>query len=155
MTDVLIRRIEDRDIFDVADLWYQLSLHHEHFAKYYEVKSDSRELLIPHIKDLVLRNCIFFVAEKNEKVIGFVSGYVVSRNPQMVVERVGKVDNIFVNVDCRSVGVGTRLLETLFEYFHSQGAKYIELSCDYANDRAFKLYKKLGFKEQKVLMLKS
>jgi ribosomal protein S18 acetylase RimI-like enzyme len=154
MSDVLIRRIEERDVDAVGRLWYQLSIHHEPFAAYYKVKHDSENLLIEHVKDLMRRSCIFFVAEVGGRIVGFVSGYVVMRNPQMAIERIGKVDNIFVSDEFRGKGIGTQLLETLFRYLQGQGMTYIELSCDFANDRALKLYKELGFKEQKVLMVR-
>ncbi|MDQ3098651.1 MAG: GNAT family N-acetyltransferase [bacterium] len=154
MADVLIRRMEDRDVNTIGQLWYQLSLHHEPFAKYYEVKRDTEALLIEHVKDLIRRSCIFFVAEVDGRVTGFVSGYVIMRNPQLAVERIGKVDNIFVRDEFRGRGIGTQLLEALCTYLRGQGILYIELSCDFANQKAMKLYKKLGFKEQKTLLVR-
>lgn len=154
MSDVVIRRIEERDADAVAHLWYLLSLHHESYAHYYEVKRNSEGVLVEHVRDLMQRNCIFYVAEVGGRVVGFVSGYVVMRNPQLAIERIGKVDNIYVDEVFRGMGIGTQLLEALFGYFKRQGTTYTELSCDFANDKALKLYKKLGFKEQKVMMVR-
>ncbi len=150
----IVRRIETRDAEEVGRLWYNLSLHHELYAKYYQVKRDTESVLADHVRELLQRSCIFFVAEVSGRVVGFVSGYVVLRNPQLEIERIGKVDNIFVDGDYRGQGIGTRLLETLFDYFKRQGTEYTELSCDFANEKALHLYKKLGFKEQKVLMVR-
>ena len=154
MADLLIRKIEERDVEAVGRLWYQLSLYHENFARYYAVRPDTEAILGDHVRDLMHRNCIFFVAEAGGRVVGFVSGYIVMRNPQLVVDRVGKVDNIFVDDEFRGKGIGTQLLEQLFAYIKSQNVVYIELSCDFANDRALELYKRLGFKEQKVFMVR-
>ncbi len=154
MSKIIVRRIEDKDAEAVGKLWYLLSLHHEAYAKYYEVKAGTENTLISHVHDLLRRNCVFFVAEVEGRIAGFVSGYVILRNPQLSVDRIGKVDNIFVDDEFRGLGIGTKLLEAFFQYCHGQAVEFIELSCDLANEKALKLYKKLGFKEQKVLMVR-
>lgn len=154
MSEVVIRRMEERDAGVVAHLWYQLSVHHEVYAKYYAVKPGTESTLVEHVRDLMNRNCVFYIAEVGGRIVGFVSGYVVMRNPQLAIERIGKVDNIFVDDSFRGLGIGTKLLEALLTYFKRQGTTYTELSCDFANEKALRLYKKLGFKEQKVMMVR-
>jgi ribosomal protein S18 acetylase RimI-like enzyme len=152
--NLVVRRIQDHDIEAVARLWHQLSLHHEPFHSYYSVKNDGEEQLLAHVHDLMSRECIFFVAELEAQICGFISGYIVRRNPQLTVDRVGKVDNIFVAQDKRGKHIGTKLIESLCEYFTRQGVKYIEISCDVQNPDALRLYKRLGFVEQKMLLVK-
>ena len=149
-----IRHIRESDSEAVGKLWYNLSLHHQIFHKYYSVRSGTEWQLISHVRDLINRDCIGFVAEVNEKIVGFVTGYIVRRNPQLEVERIGKVDNIFVSESFRGHDIGTSLLEDLFSFFKSQKVKYIEISCDVQNDDAMRLYKRLGFHEQKVMLIK-
>ncbi len=152
--NLIVRRIQESDIEPVAKLWYKLSLHHEPFHAYYSVKQDGEEQLLAHVHDLMARECLFFVAEINGEICGFVSGYIVRRNPQLSVDRVGKVDNIFVAEDKRGKRIGTKLIESLCECFTQQGVKYIEISCDVQNPDALRLYKRLGFVEQKMLLVK-
>jgi len=150
----VIRLIHERDIEVVGRLWYELSLYHEPYHAYYEVKKDSKGQLVSHVRDLLHRDCIVYVAEEEGAVVGFVTGYIIRRNPQLLVERVGKVDNIFVSESCRGLGIGRSLLERLFSHYKDQRVKFIEISCDVENVQALQLYKRLGFQEQKVMLIK-
>jgi ribosomal protein S18 acetylase RimI-like enzyme len=150
----VIRKMTEEDSIAVADLWYRLSKHHEDYHRYYAVKESGVEDLVVHVLDLLRRDCVIYVSELDERIVGFVSGYIVRRNPHLSTERVGKVDNIFVSEDSRGNGVGTQLLESLFNFYKSNGIVYIEISCDLQNAGARRLYERLGFKEQKVLMIK-
>jgi ribosomal protein S18 acetylase RimI-like enzyme len=152
--DISIRLTTEQDADAVGRLWFQLSLLHEPYANYYAVKRGSENSLILYVRDLMKRNCIIFVAEVNKKIVGFVSGYIVFRNPQLTVDRVGKVDNIIVDQSYRGGGIGTKLLERLFQYFDDNKVKYFEISCDLDNADALRLYKRLGFKEQKLMLVK-
>jgi ribosomal protein S18 acetylase RimI-like enzyme len=152
--DVIIRAISEGDAFAVGHLWYQLSLMHEAYARYYAVRRGSEDSLVLYVRDLLKRNCIIFVAEAQGKIIGFVSGYIVFRNPQLSVDRVGKIDNIIVDGMYRGNGIGTQLIEKMLQHFHDNKVKFFEISCDLENEDALRLYKRLGFKEQKVMLVK-
>lgn len=153
-SEVIIRRMLEKDAEAVGTLWYQLSKHHEAFHRYYTVRKDGESELVQHVRDLIRRECICYVAEVGGQICGFVTGYIVRRNPQLEVEKVGKVDNIYVSEEFRGKKIGTALLESLCQNFNTQGAEFIEISCDLQNVDALRLYKRLGFKEQKVLLIK-
>jgi ribosomal protein S18 acetylase RimI-like enzyme len=152
---VVIRRMQEKDAEAVGRLWYRLSKHHEVFHTYYEVREDGERQLIAHVYDLLRRECIGFVAEVDGVVEGFVTGYIVRRNPQLAVEKVGKVDNIFVSDEVRGQGLGTQLLERLASFYTDQGIRFVEISCDLQNPDALRLYKRLGFVEQKIMLIKN
>jgi ribosomal protein S18 acetylase RimI-like enzyme len=152
---VIIRRATADDSESVAELWFKLSQHHSVYHEYYAVKEEGLQHLLGHVSELLKRGCILFVAEKNGEICGFVSGFIISRNPQLSVEVVGKVDNIYVDESARGMGIGTGLLGNLFEYFKNNNVNFYEISCDIQNPDALRLYKKLGFVEQKVMLVKS
>jgi GNAT superfamily N-acetyltransferase len=65
-------------------------------------------------------------------------------------------DNVVVLEDCRSMGVGRRLLAFVHEYARSQGCIASELNCYLKNGKAQKFweregYRKIAFHYQKVL----
>jgi ribosomal protein S18 acetylase RimI-like enzyme len=150
-----IREIGEKDIAAVGHLWFELSRLHEDFTPYYKIKHGAEHLLTEHVRDILKRGCIVFVAESDGEVCGFVSGYTVKRNPQLEVDLVGKVDNFFVSPDCRRKGMGTALLTRLIDFFKKQRIQFFEISCDLQNPDALRLYKKLGFVEQKVMLIRS
>lgn len=150
----VIRKMTEQDADAVANLWYRLSKHHEEYHSYYAVRESGIEDLVVHVLDLLRRDCMIYVADLEGEIAGFVSGYIVRRNPHLQTERVGKVDNIFVADEYRGNGIGTQLLESLFQFYKNNEIVYIEISCDLQNADAMRLYKRLGFKEQKVLLIK-
>jgi len=154
--DVLVvRRANQNDISAIAHLWFLLSLDHQSYHRYYAVRNDGEMALVSHVRELMFRNCIILVAEKEKQLCGFVSGYIVARNPQLSVDRVGKVDNIFVKESLRGQGVGSSLLTNLFNFFKENKIEYYEISCDIQNPEALKLYKRFGFVEQKIMLVNS
>jgi ribosomal protein S18 acetylase RimI-like enzyme len=155
MENILIREIKDSDVTAVARLWFELSKLHEDFTPYYKIRSDSESVLIEHVRDVRKRGCVILVAESDGVISGFVSGYVIRRNPHLDVGIVGKVDNFYVSEKYRRNGIGSKLLTTLIETFRKQGVVHFEISCDLQNPDALRLYRKLGFVDQKILLIKS
>ncbi len=154
MENIIIREIQNKDIERVALLWFELSRVHENFTPYYDLNLGSETLLVEHVKEILARGCIIYVAEVDSNVVGFVSGYIVRRNPQLKIGVIGKIDNFYVDESFRRKGIGAKLIGELLSKFKALKALYYEISCDIQNPDALRLYKKLGFVEQKIMLLK-
>lgn len=63
---------------------------------------------------------IFLVAESDSKIIGFVLGYVLSRQN-------GYIDLLVVDRDHRGMGIGTKLLDEIIKKFKSQDVEDVWL----------------------------
>lgn len=85
------------------------------------------------------------VAEEN----GIILGVLISR----VVNRLVKskdilfIDDIIVNKDCRSNGIGSLLLRNAINFAKEQNCETIELKSYISNEKSHKLYEKIGFKK--------
>ena len=87
-----------------------------------------------------------FVSMKNEKLEGYVY---VEVNPEF---QEANIEFIATAENSRRKGVGERLLQAAIQYIFSfQGMREIELCLNTNNDRAVKLYKKVGFEEKACL----
>ncbi|GAB6451478.1 MULTISPECIES: GNAT family N-acetyltransferase [Bacillus] len=87
-----------------------------------------------------------FVSMKNEKLEGYVY---VEVNPEF---QEANIEFIATAENSRRKGVGERLLQKAIQYIFSfQEMKEIELCLNMNNDRAMKLYKKVGFEEKACL----
>lgn len=87
-----------------------------------------------------------FVSMKNEKLEGYVY---VEVNPEF---QEANIEFIATAEKSRRKGVGERLLQAAIQYIFSfQGMREIELCLNTNNDRAMKLYKKVGFEEKACL----
>lgn len=87
-----------------------------------------------------------FVSMKNEKLEGYVY---VEINPEF---QEANIEFIATAENSRRKGVGERLLQAAIQYIFSfQGMREIEICLNTNNDRAMKLYKKVGFEEKACL----
>lgn len=79
----------------------------------------------------------FFVAEENQKIIGYIVGCRKGKE--------GEVISLAVDPKLRRQGVGGTLLEFLLKDFREEGINTIELFVRIKNPGASKFYQKFGF----------
>jgi ribosomal protein S18 acetylase RimI-like enzyme len=100
----------------------------------------------------------FFVAEADEKVVGFVYGRE-SNPPAEVLDKwntrkVASIETLAVDVYHRRRGIATLLLRALFEAFKQKQIDLVTLSVPAAEIAAVKLYEKLGFEPRAQFLWK-
>ena len=61
----------------------------------------------------------------------------------------GMIPQVSVRGDCQGKGLGTWLLQTYFQQAKKQGLRRITLSVSATNQRAYQLYRQLGFRKAK------
>ncbi|WP_461865506.1 ribosomal protein S18-alanine N-acetyltransferase [Thermococcus sp.] len=84
----------------------------------------------------------FLVAEYNGRVVGYVMAYL---RPDLE----GHIMSIAVDPEYRGNGIGKVLMIEVIERLIKKGAKYIGLEVRVSNERAIKLYERLGFRKVK------
>ena len=92
----------------------------------------------------------FLVAETCGEVVGYIMCRTLWRRSffrRFLMGRVGHIISIAVREGYRGRGIGTRLLVEAMRRLHDYyGAKEVYLEVRVSNERAIKLYKKLGFR---------
>ena len=66
------------------------------------------------------------------------------------------VQDLYVSAKARGSGLGSKLMESVFEHARDWGVRYCRLSVHVGNEGAMAFYRKLGFKEaegEQVLVL--
>ncbi|OGM20442.1 hypothetical protein A2714_01275 [Candidatus Woesebacteria bacterium RIFCSPHIGHO2_01_FULL_38_9] len=110
------------------------------------------------LKKINKNNGKIFFAEDDSKVIGFVSGFVGTQSKENLLERVptkvGYIEDLFVEKEYRGKHVGTNLLEKMEKYLKDKGCDSLWLEVFVPNTSAHEYYKKLGFMDREVGMLK-
>jgi RimJ/RimL family protein N-acetyltransferase len=91
-----------------------------------------------------------FVAE-DRRLIGFIYGRIDER-PKKVLNRVGIIDDWFVEKEYRGKGIGEMLWESLMEWFDSKKCNCLELDVFTTNKKTIDIYHRLGFIEKVVVM---
>lgn len=85
----------------------------------------------------------FFVAEKENEVVGYIIG--------RPIEKIGEIISLAVKPKERKKGIGKALIEFLLKKFKEIGIEKIFLHVRTKNKIAIYLYKKLNFKIQKEI----
>lgn len=82
----------------------------------------------------------FFVAEKGNKVLGYIG-------ISCILDE-GYITNVAVFPECRRQGIGKALLERVFSLARDEGLSFVSLEVRESNTPAITLYEALGFKAE-------
>lgn len=97
-----------------------------------------------------------FVAEVNDKVVGFISLEIENKNDELIV---GKVNSVYISdlvvlSKYRRRGIGKKLLQKADEYAKKKNISFIKLIVFSDNKEAKRFYKKAGFRNYESTLLK-
>ncbi len=100
----------------------------------------------------------FIIAEEDAHIVGFVFGYIRDVPSEVLIRwnasKVGQVELLVVDPRSRRRGMGTMLLDRLFEIFSRNGVDIVTLHCPAEATEAKKLYNKTGFVTRAYAMKK-
>lgn len=96
------------------------------------------------VADLLDKGDIQFYALDGAKVVGWCD---IIRNQQEQMKHVGRM-GMGLLADYRGQGIGSRLLSATMQAAFDKGIQRIELAAFDSNERAIRMYKKLGFQEE-------
>ncbi|MEE9525823.1 MAG: GNAT family N-acetyltransferase [Candidatus Woesearchaeota archaeon] len=92
-----------------------------------------------------------YVAEEDEKIIGFILFTIQKRERYYKIKKVGYIDLIVVDKNARRKGVAKLLMKKAYEEFKEKGILFLRLSV-HTDNPSHEIWKKLGFKDYKVDM---
>ena len=84
------------------------------------------------------------LARLDGRVVGFANA-AIRRDPGVMEETFGAIDNVFVVPDMRGTGVARRLVGRLEDWFRERGVNEAQLSVVAANTHAVDVWSALGF----------
>ena len=115
------------------------------YRQFYECPADL-ELATRFIAERVERQeSDIFVAVEGDKAGGFVQLY--SSFCSVGAVKIYILYDLYVNVDCRKIGVGESLMNRATEWAKENGAARLDLSTAHSNLAGQHLYEKLGYKK--------
>ena len=154
---MVIRQAKKEDIGQISDLEQKLLDYHKKFdepvyATSIESRSSFSNWLSKRIED---ENFISFVFTVNNKIFGYITGWIDERPPIYEIRKFGYLSNIFVDEKYRSgTGAAEDLAYRLFDWFKQKGIKYVKTSCDERNNTGLNFFYSLQFKNYSKTMLK-
>lgn len=98
------------------------------------------------------KNAAIYAMKKGKKVIA--SATLFFNTGTALGAKVATLEDVIVDPGCRGQGIGSRLLKKVLKEMDRKKVKRVSLLTDDDNYRARKFYKKLGFKESKMKLLR-
>lgn len=93
-------------------------------------------------------NHIILFAEVEELIAGYLYGFI-EENGNVCINKVAKLDALYVEEEYRHLGIGEKLITSFKEWATKKGVKIIEVSVCEGNTKAKNLYAKTNFKKVK------
>jgi ribosomal protein S18 acetylase RimI-like enzyme len=99
-------------------------------------------------------DALVLVAEQDARVAGYLYAAIEPRSWQELRERAGYVHDVFVDEGHRSTGLADALMNAAFDWMRTQGLPRVLLSTAFANERAQRVFDRLGFRRTMIEMTK-
>ena len=110
------------------------------------------------IKEARAKNGKIFICEEQNKIIGFISGYIHVQLKDELMEqkraKPGIISEFFITGTQRRAGVGSKLLKALEDYFKKKGCTIVRLDVFAPNQIARNFYSKHGYQDRSIIVSK-
>jgi GNAT superfamily N-acetyltransferase len=150
----IVRPGKREDAAQAARLWMQSAEEHTAYDRVYTTAPGAEKTMRRFLIDLATSSHAFLLVavtqDREERVIGFISGELREGSPAFSPKTWVSVDDIFVTPEYRSLGVGKALFESARSWAKERGASGISLQVAVANERGRRFYQNLGFREVSV-----
>ncbi len=142
----MIRKGKKEDIESIHKLDRESTKYHKKFDKEFYTISENfwKKKKYSQIKAIKSPTNLILVAELNEKIVGYIWGYVQT----IMKDKIGKIQELIVTSKHRKKGIGGELTQKMLEFFKREGCIYSEIEVFVENKPTVKFYEKIGFKKR-------
>ena len=158
MTSLQIRPATKEDYKEIQRLNYLLFVkEHDEYAPTLNVQypfeeGHGSEYFLKAIDD---ESYLTLVAENNGKLVGYLIGYHKGKQDYRVNINLSVLDNMFVEEEFRSQGVGHQLVDKLIAWSKERGANTLKTGVFEGNNRGANFYLRENFKAYEHILEKS
>jgi ribosomal protein S18 acetylase RimI-like enzyme len=146
--DINIRKATTEDIPSIQAMKQKFGRFELPWGDYYRDDFMYDEQWVKEFTDTIQQG-LALLAEDGGKLIGFTFGMLSSDYWDKRVPKATMI-NLYVDDEYRSQGIGKKLVEEFVAIAKEKGAKAIEVTANYKNDRGRAFYLKNGFQEKNV-----
>lgn len=153
--DLVIREATVDDLPAAAELWKKMDDFHRSLGFTFPRAEDAAEKWADGYRRTLGRFSFIWLAEKDGKAEGFLSGWVKQAPLHLGGVKVAELNDQFVTEAVRRMGVGTKLAQTAEQKFRELGVHSIEIRILIANTVSQDLWlKKLEYKPDLIMARK-
>lgn len=99
-----------------------------------------------------------FIAEDGDTFLGFTAGFMTEQSQEnllsVIPTRLGVISDVFVAKSARGMGLGQKLMKKIEDFLIEAGADTIWIDIVAFNHDAHNFYKKLGYKDREIGLMK-
>lgn len=110
------------------------------------------------IDDVDRNNGVIYVVESERKIVGFIAGIILKQTEEELLEctptKAGKITELFIEEQFRGQKIGKTLMEKIEQYFKQNGCDVSRVQVFAPNIGAHDFYRKLGYQDREVEMVK-
>lgn len=148
-----IREANRRDLSSLVALWQEMMDYHRSYdARFRFSPNAPREVERHLLETLRSRAARIFIAEAEERVIGYIVGEVHARRPIYPIGTYGFISDICVTASWRRRGVGRALVRALDAWFAGQKVTSVELFAAALNPESVAFWRTMGYDDYLRLM---
>ena len=143
----IVRRTEKRDLNEVVELHQAMHEHLQGFdTEYYQLARNAHNIMYDFYYAVIGdAGKLVLVAEKENKIQGFLYAFIERRPPTMAFEKIGYIETLFVRPPYRRQGAGRQLFKYTMNWFRSHGIQSAECTTDTRNKNTIHFLMELNF----------
>lgn len=141
MENIRIRELEAADVDDIADIYASIVRK--------PVNVDFKALIEKHARS---ENDICFVAELDDRVVGFMISYILTFG--FGIEKSAWIATLGVDPEFMGQGLGDQLAREIFKLYQQMGISRVYTSVRWDSTDLLSFFKTLGFDRSKFINLK-
>jgi len=156
MNNSIVREYTNVDFSNVVDLMTSLQSYFKEIDTSgekinFENRQSAEEYIRKALKDVEEMNGKIFVAEFENKIVGFIEGVIIGHRDDDLYNLThmknigGWIGLLFVDTSFRSKGIAQSLIGKMREYFKKNNCSSMKLKVDSENKLAINVYIKYGF----------
>jgi aminoglycoside 6'-N-acetyltransferase I len=151
-----IQKLSSINSRDITSLIFEFQQNHfKKYGNYYQLIPDAKDKIQKIIKSLInKRSYSIFAAYWDKVPIGYIFLKVDKNLPIYTVEKYGYISGLYIKPKFRKKGVASELVLAAEKWFNKKKIKRIELKVNVGNDDGMNFWKKNGFKDQQIIMIK-
>ncbi len=157
---IQIRKARLKDIPQLISLWENYENYHKKLtkAKYMQnilkTNSKAKTKTKKYFENKITSKESEILLVESGKVLGFIMLSIYDSSPISSIKKYGHIGYFFVKRNMRGKGIGKKIYKKSLEWFKDKKIKRISLEVNFLNKKTIELYKKLGFKEFEINMIK-
>ena len=143
---ITIEVAERKHLPQILELWQELMDYHAQLDPAFETRKDGAKNWEQYLRGLMKsREARLFIAIEDDEVIGYSPCRIASHPPVLILEHYGLIMDMAVKQGHQRRGVGTMMLEAIYDWVKSIGLNRIELQVVPTNEIGYAFWRKHGF----------